>query len=223
MLHLILSSTLFVFYLYRKNLSAALKPIYTVNTTYGIVERANGYLETSFLPGRVFTSPADFNTQLLDWLPKANARQVRSLGARPIDLIGADRAAMRPLPPIAPSVGFSAKVRLPRDYYLRVLGNDYSIDPAMIGRLIDVHADLDMVTARCDGMLVASHPRCWARRQTVTDPVHVQAAARLRADYQQVKADPHEDALVRDLADYDTRFGVDFDPVTRPVAGEVAV
>jgi len=27
-----------------------------------IVERANGYLETSFLPGRSFTSPADFDT-----------------------------------------------------------------------------------------------------------------------------------------------------------------
>ncbi|UVS79428.1 Transposase [Actinokineospora sp. UTMC 2448] len=32
----------------------------------GLVERANGYLETSFLPGRSFTSPADFNTQLID-------------------------------------------------------------------------------------------------------------------------------------------------------------
>ena len=30
----------------------------------GIVERANGYLETSFLPGRQFSSPADFNHQL---------------------------------------------------------------------------------------------------------------------------------------------------------------
>ena len=45
---------------------------------------------------------------------------------------------MRPLPPVAPSVGFTARVRLPRDYYLRVLGNDYSIDPTVIGRLIDV-------------------------------------------------------------------------------------
>jgi transposase len=27
----------------------------------GLVERANGYLATSFLPGRVFSSPADFN------------------------------------------------------------------------------------------------------------------------------------------------------------------
>ncbi|MEV5086223.1 DDE-type integrase/transposase/recombinase, partial [Streptomyces sp. NPDC056159] len=30
----------------------------------GLVERANGYLETSFLPGRVFTGPDDFNAQL---------------------------------------------------------------------------------------------------------------------------------------------------------------
>ncbi len=38
----------------------------------GIVERANGYLETSFLPGRSFTSPADFDTQLQLWLILAN-------------------------------------------------------------------------------------------------------------------------------------------------------
>jgi transposase len=30
----------------------------------GMVERNNGYLETSFLPGRSFASPADFNAQL---------------------------------------------------------------------------------------------------------------------------------------------------------------
>lgn len=36
----------------------------------GLVERANGYLETSFLPGRTFCSPADFNAQLWAWLAK---------------------------------------------------------------------------------------------------------------------------------------------------------
>ncbi len=30
----------------------------------GVVERRNGFFETSFMPGRDFTSPADFNTQL---------------------------------------------------------------------------------------------------------------------------------------------------------------
>lgn len=28
----------------------------------GLVERANGYMETSFLPGRTFTSPGDSKT-----------------------------------------------------------------------------------------------------------------------------------------------------------------
>ena len=118
---------------------------------------------------------------------------------------------MRPLPPVPPSAGFTAKVRLPRDYYLRVLGNDYSIDPAVIGRMVEIHAGLDAVTARFDDILVASHPRSWARRQTITDPVHVAAAARLRAGYQQPRQAGDDSGLVRDLADYDARFGIDFD------------
>jgi hypothetical protein len=47
----------------------------------GGVERINGYFETSFLPGRSFDSAADFNTQLGEWLPRANGRTVRSLKA----------------------------------------------------------------------------------------------------------------------------------------------
>jgi hypothetical protein len=31
------------------------------------VERRNGWFETSFMPGRSFTSPADFNEQFTDW------------------------------------------------------------------------------------------------------------------------------------------------------------
>jgi len=45
----------------------------------GLVERANGYLETSFLAGRSFESPVDFNTQLSSWLVRANQRQHRRL------------------------------------------------------------------------------------------------------------------------------------------------
>jgi hypothetical protein len=96
-----------------------------------------------------------------------------------------------------------------------VLGSDYSADPAVIGRMIDVTADLDTVTARCGSALVACHPRSWARRQTVTDPAHVAAAARLRASYRDARAiaggpAAGEGGLVRNLADYDARFGVDF-------------
>jgi len=56
----------------------------------GIVERANQSLETSFLPGRSFTGPADFNTQLTAWLLLANARTVRRTAARPDQLAVVD-------------------------------------------------------------------------------------------------------------------------------------
>ena len=104
----------------------------------GMVERANRYLETSFLPGRSFTSPQDFNHQLVQWLPIANARRVRVLDGRPVDFLDADRAQMLTLPPVPPTVETVTSVRLGRDYYLRVAGNDYSVDPTAIGQLVDV-------------------------------------------------------------------------------------
>lgn len=47
------------------------------------MERANRYLETSFLPGRRFESPTDFNAQLGLWLPTANSRVHSRLRCRP--------------------------------------------------------------------------------------------------------------------------------------------
>ncbi|MGQ1840131.1 IS21 family transposase [Kocuria turfanensis] len=176
----------------------------------GIVERVNGYFETSFMPGRTFSSPADFNAQLRGWLGRANTRRVRSIGARPTEAIAADRAAMLPLPPVAPAVGHRSWVRLGRDYYVRVAGNDYSVDPTAIGAMVEVTADLHRVVVRHQGRIVAEHPRCWASATTVTDPAHVAGAAVLRRAYQQRPHPPAEpDPLVRDLADYDRAFGIE--------------
>ena len=114
----------------------------------GIVERRNGFFETSFMPGRVFSSPADFNTQFDGWLTTANGRVVRTIKARPADLIEADRAAMLPLPAIPPPLGWCHQVRLGRDYYVRLAASDYSVDPTAIGRLVEVTADLERVSPR---------------------------------------------------------------------------
>ncbi|MBD3946975.1 IS21 family transposase [Nocardioides ganghwensis] len=174
----------------------------------GLVERRNGFFETSFMPGRDFSSPADFDAQFGDWLGLANGRVVRTIKARPTDLLDADRAAMLPLPPVAPMVGWVNRVRLGRDYYVRVDSNDYSVDPNVIGRFVDVHADLARVEVRHEGRLVAAHDRVWARGMTITDPVHVAAAKVLREQFQLPRpADPDE-GLARDLADYDRAFGL---------------
>jgi len=173
----------------------------------GLVERANGYLETSFLPGRSFTGPADFNAQLADWLVRANQRQHRRLGCRPIERWEADKASMLELPPVAPVTGWRLTTRLPRDHYVRVDSNDYSVHPAAVGRRVEIVADLEQVVVTLRGDEVARHERCWADHQSITDPLHAAAASELRRARRLI-AVPAIDTDVehRSLADYDRMF-----------------
>jgi hypothetical protein len=86
----------------------------------------------------------------------------------------------------------------------------------VIGRFVDVTADLSRVEVRHEGRLVAAHDRVWARGMTITDPAHVATAKVLREQFQRPRptssaADPHEELardLTRDLADYDRAFGL---------------
>lgn len=177
--------------------------------TKGIVERANQYLETSFLPGRSFTNPQDFNAQLADWLDTvANQRTVRALNARPAEVFAADLAAMNALPPSPPSVGERFTIRLGRDYYVRAAGNDYCVDPAMIDRLVTVTVGFEKVTVTYQGLPLARHQRAWGTGHTLTDASHVETAARLRHDFHNPRGRTVDDALARDLTVYDQAFGL---------------
>jgi transposase len=176
----------------------------------GLVERFHDYLETSFLPGRSFASPADFNDQLQQWLTRANTRQHRVLGCRPADRLEADRAAMLSLPPVAPVVGWRSSQRLPRDHYVRLDANDYSVHPSAIGRRVEIAADLHRIRVFCDGRLVADHERLWAKHQTIHDPDHLAAARTLRRQRLEVVRPPAETEVeTRRLSDYDALLGVD--------------
>ena len=193
----------------------------------GVIERANRFFETSFMPGRSFTSAADYNAQLAEWLPRANARMLRRTGERPGVRVAEDTAAMAGLPPVAPVTGTSSRVRLGRDYYVRIAGNDYSADPAVIGRLVDVHAGLTTVGVTCAGAVVAAHQRCWAGHQTITDPAHVVTAAALRTAYQARAAAVRGPAAaagaavgIRALSDYDDLFALT--PAPAPAAVSAA-
>jgi transposase len=177
----------------------------------GLVERANGYLETSFLPGRRFASPADFNAQLAEWTALANTRTRRVLGCAPADRIAADRAAMLALPPVAPETGWRQALRLPRDHYVRLDANDYSVHPGAIGRRVEVVAGLDRVRAFSGGQLVADHERSWAWHQVITDPAHRAAAIALRRQRIGLlrPAGPEPEVEQRSLSVYDALAGGD--------------
>jgi uncharacterized protein (DUF427 family) len=88
--------------------------------------------------------------------------------------------------------------------------NDYSVHPTVIGRRIEIVADLHRVRVLCDGRTVADHERVWARHQTISDPEHVAAARSLRHDrFAIVRAPVDTDVQIRSLSDYDTALGVD--------------
>ena len=67
------------------------------------------------------------------------------------------------------------------------------------------------VWVNLDGVEITRHERVWGSTRTITDPTHVTTAAPLRAIFQTPRMVANDQDLVRDLADYDTAFGVSFD------------
>ena len=170
--------------------------------------RAAKRLPIPRLPGRCFANPQDFNAQFADWLTWANARTVRTIKAAPIERLAADLAGMLELPPRPLDLGWHQRIRLPRDDDVRVDSSDDSVDPRVIGRLVDVSADLARVRVHCAGHLVAEHRRVFARGQVLTDPAHVEMARVLRRAFRDRPMHVPDDGLTRDLADYDRAFGL---------------
>ena len=174
----------------------------------GVNERANGYYETSFLPGRRFGSHEDFNDQLGDWLKRANRRVHATTREVPAEMLVEDRGAMLKFPPVLPDPSFRYSTRLSRDHYVRFDTNDYSVNPRYVGRRIEVRADLEAVVVSCDGQEVARHSRCYAsaREPPRSPPMPARCArcGRERAPVPAIETEVEE----RDLSDYDRALGV---------------
>jgi hypothetical protein len=166
----------------------------------GIVERLQGYLETNFEPGRLFANELDYQLQLDGWFERANARTHKTLRARPIDRLVEERELMRPLPQQAPDVDRRFVTRVAPDPYLRFETNDYSLDPGLVGRRVEVRASQrEIVAVALDtGEQACRHARSFARHRTITALEH---ARRLR----QRRGAPGPDVEVeqRPLARYD--------------------
>ncbi len=143
----------------------------------GVVERLQGYIETNFEPGRRFANHLDFQLQLDAWFERANARTHKTLRCRPIDRLGEEHAAMAALPDREPDLDERIVVRVPADPHVRVDTNDYSLDPAMVGRRVEVRVSQREITAvELDtGQIVCCHERSFAKHRTITALEHARA------------------------------------------------
>ncbi len=163
----------------------------------GAVERLQGYAETNFEPGRRFANELDFQDQLDAWFCKVNARTHKTLRARPVDRLADEE--LRPLPQAMPDTTRRWVTRVPPDPHLRIDTNDYSLDPGLVGRRVEVAVDQARVRAVVldTGELACDHTRSFARHRTITDLAHARALKTARG----VPAETHVE--VRPLARYD--------------------
>jgi transposase len=153
----------------------------------GVVERLQEYLESNFEPGRQFANHLDFQLQLDDWFQKANGRAHRTIRARPIDRLGEEHQLMRRLPGKPPDTDRRWVARVPADPYLRFDTNDYSLDPGLVGRRVEVRIDQREISASAldTGELACRHERSFAKNRTITALEHARTLKERRGERRQ--------------------------------------
>jgi len=168
----------------------------------GVVERLQDFMERSFEPGRRFANELDYQLQLDAWFDdRANPRHHRTLRCRPIDRLIEERTVMGPLPAIAPDVDRRWVLRIPPDPYLRFDTCDYSLDPRLVGRRVEVRVSEREVSAVAldTGELACRHQRSFAKHRTICALEHARTLKVQRDDRRR----PEPVVEVRPLARYD--------------------
>jgi transposase len=165
----------------------------------GCVERLQQYMETNFEPGRRFANHLDYQLQLDAWFLKANARTHKTLRERPGDRLVEERQVMRPLPDREPQTDRRWVVRVPPDPHLRFDTNDYSLDPNLVGRRVEVRvSQREIVAVALDtGELGCRHERVFAKNKTITALEHARTLRERRGSKDEIVVEQ------RPLAVYD--------------------
>jgi transposase len=167
----------------------------------GVVERLQDFIERSFEPGRCFANELDYQLQLDAWFEeRANPRIHKTLRCRPVDRLLEERAVMAPLL-AAPDTDRRWALRVPPDPYLRFDTCDYSLDPRLVGRKVEIRVtDREVTAVALDtGEVACRHPRSFAKHRTIPALEHARALKTQREDRR--GGDP--DVEVRSLARYD--------------------
>jgi transposase len=169
----------------------------------GVLERLHDFIERSFEPARSFANPLDFQDQLDRWFAgRANSRLHRGIRAVPVERLVAERERMRALPTAMPETERRFVTRVAAQPYLRFDTNDYSLDPRLAGRRVEVRISQREVSAVAldTGEVACRHRRSFAKHLTFTDAAHQRELDRLRGERKR-RREPEVE--IRPLARYD--------------------
>jgi hypothetical protein len=168
----------------------------------GALERTHRFVHGNFEAGRRFANQLDIQDQFDGWCDKVNARVHRTTRAVVQERLAEEQALMRPLPEVLPDSDRRFVTRVPAQPYLRLDRNDYSLDPRLVGRRVEVRVSQTELSAVAldTGELAARHSRIFAGGLCFTDPEHQRTLDLLRGERRR----PREvDVERRPLARYD--------------------
>jgi transposase len=168
----------------------------------GALERSHRFLHGNFEAGRRFANHLDFQDQLDRWGERINARVHRSTRAVVAERLAQERKMMRALPQVMPDSDRRFVTRVAAQPYLRFDRNDYSLDPRLVGRRVEVRAGQREISAVAldTGELACRHARAFAGGLCFTDPAHQRALDELRGERRR-QSEPEVEQ--RPLARYD--------------------
>lgn len=140
----------------------------------GRVERAVRYLRDRYFAGRIITSVHSGNEQLLHFLATTSlARSHPTIAGRTVgDVLAEERERLLPLPATTPETDLVRPVVVDKTACIRFDTNTYSVPPEHVGKTLVLAASDTCVRVLAGSAQVASHERCWGRRQLIEDPAH---------------------------------------------------
>jgi transposase len=145
----------------------------------GKVENCIKYIRQNFWPLRNFTSLADTQEQMLQWLDNtANVRVHETTGERPIDRLRQD--CLRPLPDFLTDTREIFSPLVHKSFTIRFDSNSYTVPPWAIGKKVVAKAGLDTVQIFYKDKKITTHARCWGKKQYIELPIHREQVRKMR-------------------------------------------
>jgi transposase len=145
----------------------------------GKVERIIGYVRKNFWPLRSFSDLADVQRQAIHWLNTvANVRIHQGTGEKPRQRFS--KVSLTSLPQPLPDCRQVQQVLVHKDFAVRFDANAYSTPPWTVGRRLTLKADQTTVSIYNRQRIVATHQRCWQRRQRIEMPAHLELVKKIQ-------------------------------------------
>jgi len=167
----------------------------------GKIESIIKYLRQNFWPLRSFTDLKDVQAQVIEWLNTvANVRIHQTTGQRPKDRFS--KITLRALPEPLPDCRETSQVLVHKDFAVRFDGNAYTTPPWCIGKKLTLKADKTTVTIYYQQKPVATHSRCWKRKERIELPSHREQVKKMKKRLWQDKQIAAFSSLAQEARDY---------------------